>query len=359
MLDEVAEELFGGFFSEDDRRGQLSNAEEQVLSECLEYVTSRFSAMKYILGTGLDFALLAQQVASQDSTLKAFQQNFTYREIETRYPRVESRGERLANTLSVSINGHDFGIRKLEEAVLRYFVRKNKPSYPSAYVYNTGQWAKYKDLLTKIFALSSRGRYQLFVRLLDFGNQKLPTVNLLVKAMPESGPFERIIREYPRTFKGENGGLALQAISYGFVASEYRHLEVVAAKVRSGSARQKRIGDIDCYRADALAVTFEVKDFDLSESNAENEIGEFVATLNQTGVLGIVICASHSEGLWAHLNCPNLRLFPLNTMAHIAGLWDEGKQQNAADCVLHFLSNIEQNGPATDRLKSFLETVTE
>lgn len=350
----LAEDFFGGFFPSHDRTGELSAQECQVLEECFAYVSGRFPRMKYILGTGLDFTLLAQQISVRSPVLKDFELGLSDTEVLTRYPLVSARGQRQANTLTLQIEGQFFGIRALEELVLNYFVRLNKPGYPSAYVYNTGQWSKYRDLLAKVFSLSNFGRFCLLERLLDFGEQQLPTVSLRVTPMPEQGPFERILGSYPRSHAGENGGLAFQAIAFGYVSVMYSHLNLIAAKVRTGSARQKRIGDIDGYVGDALAVTFEVKDFHLSEENANNEIGEFKATIDQTNVLGVVICGSHTATLEASLGCSALRLLSLASMISLVRMWDVAKQQAAVNGVIHFLANIEQSAEATERLASFI-----
>ena len=117
LVDKFVKLYFGEF-----KEQEISDEEAQILDECLKYVSSRFSGMKYILGTGLDFALLAQLLSNEDDDLKKFRPEFSKDELFQRYKLVTSRGERQANTLSLSFNdGKDIGIRKIEENVLEFF----------------------------------------------------------------------------------------------------------------------------------------------------------------------------------------------------------------------------------------------
>ena len=76
--------------------------------------------------------------------------------------------------------------------------------------------------------------------------------------------FEQVIAEYPRSDPDENGGLAFQAICYAYLSETYKEFSVVAASVRTGSSRQKRIGDIDIYEGHSLHLTCEVKDMEIN-----------------------------------------------------------------------------------------------
>jgi len=353
-MNQIEEKYFGEFFPAESRSDDVCRVENETIGRCVEYVSSRFSKMKYILGLAIDFTLLAQQLSIHDQVLSSPDPELTLENLFKRYHLVTERGGKKANTLTLTIAGQSFGIRRLEELVRNYFYEKQKLGYPSAYVYNTGQWTKYQDLLLDVFQLSTAGRFRLLIELLKFGNAKIETSEVAVLEANEVGPFERILREYERSDKSENGGLAYQAIAYGFVSQSYNHLSIIADKVRTGSARQKRIGDIDAYAGHLLAATFEVKDLELNSDNALREVGDFKNKVKNLGVLGIVICKDCSNELTEGLHAFGTRVITEPELTTIVSLWDSRKQELSIESTLHYLANIEQNEKAVRRLFEFL-----
>ena len=158
LLSSLDEQYFGEYFGEADRIGSLNLQESNLISRCEGYVKDRFSTMKYILGLALDFTLLAQCLRKHDESLAEFDANRSEDLIFTKYTLITQRGARQSNTLTLKFGEYAYGIRRLEELVLSYFYQQRKLGYPSAYVYNTGQWAKFKELLVHVFSLSSFGR---------------------------------------------------------------------------------------------------------------------------------------------------------------------------------------------------------
>ena len=140
-----------------------------------------------------------------------------------------------------------------------------------AYVYNTGQWHKYQDTLGLIACLSTAGRMHLLNQVINRSLHEFtedPTAQAIDPIHYEK--FEKVIAEYPRSDPDENGGLAFQAICYAYLSETYKEFSVVAASVRSGSSRQKRIGDIDIYEGHSLHLTCEVKDRKSMQTTSRN-----------------------------------------------------------------------------------------
>jgi hypothetical protein len=358
-MDTLQEEYFGKYFDAGSRRGTLAAEERAALESAFDYVDSRFARMKYILGLAIDFILLAQSLATKDKSLKSFRPKYTEDGLFGTYILVESVGERQANTLTLTFSGEKFGIRKLEEHVLKYFVAAGKSSYPSAYVYNTGQWAKYKALLVFVFSLSNFGRFTLLERLLSFGHEKLLTSSFSVVEAPSIGIFEYIVANYVRSDASENGGLAMQAIAYGYISETHKHLNILASGVRTGSARQKRFGDIDCYASHRLAISFEVKDISLNAGNYGKQIGQFVQSANKHQVLGVIVCADYTSEVAAALGPTTTHVLSIAELLAVVRVWDPLKQSHAIGAVFHFLANIEQNEAAVRRLSDYISAVTE
>jgi len=145
VIETYLENHFGKGFSP----GNVSPLEVKLTSGILAFVAKKFERSRYPLGLAIDMAILAQQLSLHDSQAKVIRPNLTKEAIFARYTLVTSRGQTDANTLTLTFNdgqaAHTVGIRKLEEEVADLFVKLKRPGYPSAYVYNTGQWQKYQD----------------------------------------------------------------------------------------------------------------------------------------------------------------------------------------------------------------------
>lgn len=355
-MDDLEEQFFGCYFDRSDRAGRQSADEEADIAWCYDYVGQRFRRMKYILGLAVDFLLLAQSIRKHDPALRAYDSTRTDASILAAYPRVTQRGDVGANTLTLTFNDETFGIRKLEELVRSYFYKQRRLGYPSAYVYNTGQWAKYRDLLGRCFRLSAYGRYALVLRLLSFGREHIEAQTFKVRAPKSIGEFECVLGQYPRAHADENAGLAFQAIAFGVASVLYGHLSISAASVRTGSARQNRFGDIDAYAGEQLVVSIEVKDIDLDSKNYETQIESFVAQVSTFGVRGLILCNECSAAIEAQAcsAAPTLLIVRHAAILQMVRLWDEPQQTRAIEAMLHYLANIEHNAKAADRLKMFL-----
>jgi hypothetical protein len=332
---------------------KLSADEQRIIERVEDYVATRFKSMKYILGLALDFALLAQRLSAVDEEGKALRKDLTEEGLFARYQLVTERGSRQANTLTLKVGRMQQGIRKIEESVAEFFHRLKRTDYPSAYVYNTGQWQKYKDLLVDCFRLSEAGRLALCKRLIHFGLTNMAVADFYGRSVPRPALLPEIIRSYPRAARGENGGLTLQALAYGFCKADRPHLSIVTDKVRRGSKRQKQIGDIDCYSGIDLELSVEVKDFEITSENLEAELGDFIQSVANNGITGLVFSASATDDARRELSGRGLHVITLDDLSSLTGIWDWPKQNAAVLGMLHFLSHVEQNPDAVERLLAF------
>jgi len=268
---------------------------------------------------------------------------------------LEKRGEVLANTLTVRYNGEDYGIRPVEESIVRLFHDMGRSGYPSAYVYNTGQWHKYPELLVDCFRLSEGGRYTACNQLLDFGRNELTENRFFGHDVPRVRLFALIVSEYDRTRRRtENGGLVFQGIVFGYLTDDRPHLDLITDKVRTGSARQRRFGEVDGHYGIGLELSAEVKDLTISEGNVGSEFGDFVAQVAGNRILGIAFAASFTPDAEAELGKVGVAPFSQDNLLASVFLWDWQKQDRAVHGVLHYLAHIEQNPDATSRLLAFI-----
>jgi hypothetical protein len=63
--------------------------------------------------------------------------------------------------------------------------------------------------------------------------------------------------------KGELTGTSLQGIAFGFLRADNPHLQIEIDKVRTGSKRLQRIGDVDGWEGARLAISAEAKQFEI------------------------------------------------------------------------------------------------
>lgn len=306
------------------------------------------------MGLAIDFLLLAEALCKCDKVLEEFRPELNEGELFKRYTLVTERGGQPANTLSLMYEGTTLGIRKFEEAVAAFFHSEGRTDYPSAYVYNTGQWQKFRELLVLCFQLSKCGRFVASDKLLTYGLKSLAVNSFFTGRPPRVRIFDKVLAIYPRSADGENGGAVFQAIANGFIIADRPHLVVVSDKVRTGSARQKRIGDIDCYFGLDLECSIEVKDVVLTKENVDHQIGLFYENVTRHQVFGLVVAKGVAVSELPQRYLDELQFLTEEDIVAIVETWDWEKQNNVLHGMLHYLAHIEQSTVATQRLLKFI-----
>jgi hypothetical protein len=337
------------------------STETAVEASIIAYVEERFSSMKYILGLAIDFTILAESLSLEDISAREFRPTLKEDDIFRIYTLVEQVGTRQANTLTLSFkNGKNkYGIRKTEEQVVSLFHKLHRTAYPSAYVYNTGQWKKFKDLLVMCFRLSPAGRLSVCSKLIVFGLEKMQQNTFYGRSKDRPRVYEAILRDYERSADGENGGLAFQAIAFGYITTDRPHLDISAAGVRTGSARQRRFGDVDCYYGLDLELSVEVKDLKITENNLSRELGTFMSEIASGGIMGMAIVQSIDPIAAEHLRDAKIVPYQEHDLLAAVSAWDWPKQNQAVHRMLHYLAHIEQNPAAVKRLLCFISRIDE
>lgn len=346
----LLEEYFDGEHGADE----LGADEKEKIRSIIDYVDDYFAGAKYVLGLGLDFVLLAQQVS--DDVGRDFEPKLTVDEIFNRHKRITERGGKTLNTLTLrGPGGAAHGIRKAEERILGLFHDElNRLDYPSAYVYNTGQWQKYQDMLVLSFQLSLPGRYVAVEHLIDYGLAHMSRAETF-EGNPRVRLLQLIVNDYPRgEVEGENAGVIFQGIVYGYIKADRPHLSLIVDKVRTGSKRQKRIGDIDCYLDVKVEMSVEVKDFRVTEDHFQKELGTFVQDVLEGGIHGVVIARDVDEKVLQRLEGQSIVVRTQEDLLRDTSFWDWPKQDAAVRGLFHYLAHVEQNHDAVDRLQWFV-----
>lgn len=297
----------------------------------------------------LDFLMIAERLAQRDDWVRGFDPDIERADILDRY------GNAAKTTLTPKYDGERYGIRPVHNNVIDLFredlARTNFPSSPG---HHTGEWERYDDMLESAFRLSRAGRYAAAQRLFDLGLEELESKDYERRNPPFPQPFLRVLQDYERSAPFEQGGSAYQALCYGFVKANWPHLSFRASKVRTGSSRQHRYGDIDGFYGPDLMISVEVKDLDIDRSNLESELGQMMAVAENTTAIAIAVCRSVQADARATLEEAGVRVLDDDDLEERLAIWDYHRQNRALQGMVHFLGNIEENPDATQRLLQFV-----
>jgi hypothetical protein len=359
-------EMFRGYLGGEEISEKIGTSKAE--GKLIEVISNRLDEMLgggngrrrvvYYLGLVIDFCLLTEKCLRHIGEIEEDHSRDETIFFES-FPLITKRGETQANTLSVQLGSRrndTCGIRKIEEMVVSYFENIERVGYPSAYVYNTGQWHKYQDTLGGITRLSSSGRRALLYRVINRSLLEFRTDPTSIAVDPtDFADFDEIVRDYPRSYpQWENGGLAFQAMCYAYLSELYKDLSVVASSVRTGSSRQKRIGDIDIYDGYSLRISCEVKDFHIDAAKFDDEIASWDQKATRLGAQKIVACESvnpetakeHQEVEWLTLEAleGNIRKECRTSRARMTSRF------------LHYLIVIERNPKGLERALEFISS---
>ena len=204
---------------------------------------------------------------------------------------------------------------------------------------------------------SRRGGYVAPRRLFEYGLVHLRSKSYASRDPPFPTPFGTVLTEYSRSHPEEEGGSAYQALCYGFVRAQWPHLSLRASKVRTGSSRQHRYGDVDGYLGPDLMISVEVKDLHVDQGNVRSELGTTSQVAERTTAIAIAICRSVSDDAREMLEAAGVRVLDDDDLETRVRTWDYHKQNRAVQAMLHFFSNVEENPAGTQRLLRFLDGV--
>jgi hypothetical protein len=306
------------------------------------------------LGMALDFLIVAEELSQVDDWKSGYTPGIDRDDILNRYDTKDT------NTLTIRYDGDQYGIRPVQNEVRdRFIYELRRTNFPSSPGHHTGNWPDYDDLLEHAFRLSRSGRFEAALRLFDVGMEKLEEKRYEDRDPPFGTPFSDIVRDYRRSDPDENGGLTFQAMAYGYAKTEWSHLSFRASKVRTGSSRQNRYGDIDGFLGPDLMISIEVKDLDITGDNVRSQLGQMIDLVESSTAVPIAICRDVSDNARDVLESEGVRVLDDSDLLSDLERWDYHKENRAVQGMLHYLANIEENPDAVQRLLRFLEAVDE
>lgn len=330
----------------------LSDEELEEIEMLVDRADSLFGGSKGTLGLAIDFVILAEVLSQTDNWIQGYDPGINREDILDRY---ESTAK---SSLTLKRGDTKEGIRTFHNQLIDLFRNDlGRTNFPSSPGHHTGEWERYDDMLEHAFRLSRDGRYEAVQRLFDIGLERLESKDYERREPPFCRPFARVVKEYDRSAPFEQGGSAYQALCYGYVKAQWPHLSIRASKVRTGSSRQHRYGDIDGFYGPDLMISVEVKDRDIDASNVYEELGTMIGVAENTTSIAIAICRRITDGARDTLEESGVRVFDDNDLAERLKTWDYHKQDRAIQGMVHFLANIEENPEAVQRLLRFIEEI--
>ena len=154
--------------------------------------------------------------------------------------------------------------------------------------------------------------------------------------------------------KGEPSGAAYQGFMFGFLRADNPHLQVEIDKVRVGSRRLQRVGDIDGWEGARLALSAEVKQFELKPDDVPDLEG-FANETGRRGAIGIVAALAFKDDARKQIEDLNLKPLTVDDLLAIVELWDPLKQRTAVSSIVYYARHVEKNSALAKRLDQFLE----
>jgi len=277
-----------------------------------------------------------------------------------KYPRQQTTAAgHHANTLIVGRGGNagTVSLRPFYNEAERFFrADKKRFDYPSCAPHATQAWADYRPWLDALVRFSAKELDQLRSKVVDYVLAKLKSQEFDPSTVKTDPPLFRIVLEsFPITAQtGEPTGAAYQGIVFGFLRADNSHLQIEIDKVRTGSKRLQRVGDIDCWEGSRLAISAEVKQFTL-KSDAIADLQGFANETGKRGALGMAIAIAFEDGVRDEIEAIGLKALDRNDLLRIVELWDPLKQRTAAKSLVYYATHVEKNSSLTGRLDAFLD----
>lgn len=324
-------------------------------SDVSEAAKAEFRKRKY--SAGLLVAMIDLFAALDVPRLRAA----SFAEVLQSHPRHEKLGDgRTANTLILEkTDGGTLGLRPFYDAVERCFHADHKRfDYPSCAPHATQAWGDYMHWLNALATFTREELKDLRAEVTSFVLETLPSHEFDPATVEVAAPiFRLVLEEFDLSkHKGEKTGAAYQGVVFGFIRADNPHLQVEVDKVRTGSTRKQRVGDIDAWDGERLAITAEVKQYTILTEDVPS-LEKFASEATRRGAIGLVVALDFGEGVRDAIEGIGARPVSIEGLVNAVSLWDPRKQENALAALQYYVRHVERNKSLELRIKAFLESV--
>ena len=326
---------------------------QDILDE-LEANFDRGARRKFLPGLLIAFIGFLRELNATGGKYESLEEFFVA------FPRqLQTASGNKANTLIVKSGGKTLSIRRFYDAIQNWFRSDQKRfDYPSAAPHATQAWEGYTHWLSALLGFSDAELDELIAKAKKFVLDKLPSQDIDTSTIVrEPARFLLFLEKFDMTArKGENTGAAYQGTVFGYIRADAPHLQVEVGKVRTGSKREKRVGDIDARDGDALVLSAEVKQF-VFTSDGLPDVAEFANLIARHKALGLVVALDFDQGMREKIQDLGLQPVSRDDLKSRVLLWDPLKQKIAVNALLYYVGFREQSSALYARVKQFLEDV--
>jgi hypothetical protein len=287
----------------------------------------------------------------------------SFEDVLKRFPRqMQTAQGKRANTLIVALpEGGTVSLRPFYNDAERFFRAEHKRfDYPSCAPHATQAWQDYGAWLDALSKFSAEQLAQLRQQVADFVLETLESQAFDPASVTVEPPLFRLLLEgFEMTArKGEPTGAAFQGIVFGFLRADNPHLQIEIDKVRTGSKRLQRIGDIDGWEGARLAISAEVKQLALKL----DDVPDLEGFANETGrraAIGLLVALEFEEGAREAIEALGVKPLDVDEMLAIVALWDPLKQRTAVNSLVYYARHVEKNSSLAGRIEAFLKEAAE
>ena len=320
----------------------LTTSVEEVLRLKLLHRRRRYLLGVLLAYVGVAEALLEEiGLAKIDKVLDAFPPKETLAD-----------GSRV-NTLTLEGPNGVISLRSyynLVERVIRHDL--HRPDYPNSAPHATQSWGHHRREFEIICAMTPGERAQL---LDELWNQviSIPELAAEVHGERELRPFGHILDNFASAVSGEPGGAVLQGLAYAYYRADSPSVTLRVFKVGSGSSRVGAAGDVDGWIGGSLALSVEVKDMDIDDSDV-SQFDQFIKQLQRwPNCTSVVLANSFSDYAQEYLLENSILVFDRPRMSSNVSYWDVPKQKMAVQEFYYYLKVVQNNARLLSRFEEF------
>ena len=144
---------------------------------------------------------------------------------------------------------------------------------------------------------------------------------------------------------------------FGFLRTDDPYVQMEIEKVRTGSKRVQRVGDVGGWEGARLAMSAEVKQYVVSSDHIV-DLEAFASEVRRRAALGIVAALGFEDGVRKRLGSPGLHSLDIVDMRRTVALWHPLKQRAAVSSLVYYVRKVEKSGALAKRIEAFLDRGT-
>lgn len=322
-------------------------------NEVFEDFRASFRTRKFTAGLLLafiDFVVELEVPSLGLSSLEDFLERFRRQK--------RTRAGKRANTLIIDRgDGRTLSIRPFYNNAEHYFrAEKMRFDYPSCAPHATQAWTDYTHWLGALVTFEAEDLAALRERTCAYVLKRLESHEFDPSSVRTEPPLFRLLLEsFDLTaHKGERTGASFQGTVFGFLRADDPYLQMEVEKVRTGSKRLQRVGDIDGWEGARLAMSAEVKQYVLSEKDVLS-LANFVNEVTRRAALGIVAALGFEDGVRERLKKLGVHPLDVHDMLRTVSLWHPLKQRAAVSSLIYYVRHVEKSANLAKRIDRFLD----